>query len=274
MKKITGILLLLGMFASCSKDKPTGPEPQPQPVDTTSDARTILLKQIDEQRLPSPYFRFTYDQNKFVTDITFAAAIGVYKVEYENKRVKKLTNTKNGRVLKYVYDNNRVTVINEFALSGKQRFRYDLSYNETGKLIQLDWVEFSDSESGVLFKQAKMSYHADGNLARMEVWLNNAGSMELSLQQEFDEYQNTINVDDFYLVEEFFDSFLYLPQVKMQINNPRKHFIKSNTTTYEITYSYNFNSQQLPVKKSGVMVQTRGPEQGKTINISTTFSYY
>lgn len=274
MKKITAILLLLWMLASCSKDEPATPAPLPLPVDTMSDARTILLKQVDEQRLPSPYFHFTYDQSKFVTEIAFASALGVYKVEYENKRVKKLTNTKNGRVLKYSYDKGCVSVIDEFSLTGEKRFTYQLFYNDAGKLVKLDWIEFSDAANGVLFKRSNMSYHPDGNLATMEVWLNNAGNLELSLKQEFSAYDNTTNVDDFYLLEEFFDSFLYLPQVKMQLNNPGKHIIKSSITTYDITYTYNFNSQQLPVKKSGVMIQTKGPEQGKTINIGSTYSYY
>ena len=60
--------------------------------------------------------------------------------------------------------------------------------------------------------------------------------------------------------KEFFDTYLFLPQVKLQKNNPLKQQITGVQNDYEITYTYDFQNN-LPVKKTGIMTQTRGSRQ-------------
>jgi len=75
------------------------------------------------------------------------------------------------------------------------------------------------------------------------------------------------------MMDEFFDTFLFLPQVKLQLNNPGKAKIIGDVSTFEINYQYEF-SNNLPVKKSGTMVQTRGPNVGHSIQVGYQFTYY
>ena len=271
MKRIVTALLVL-VLASCGKDEPT--IPIPVPTDTLSDARTVLLKQVVVQNLPSPFFKFVYDEDHFVTEASFASSLDVYKMEYEDKRVKKVSNTKNGRYMLYNYSNGNVASINEFGLNNQKLVSYEFLYNSTGKLIQVNWKLFAENAGGEIYKQHKLSYHADGNLAKLELWVKEPGPLHLASTETFDEYDNSTNVDDFYLLKEFFDSFLFLPQVKLQVNNPHKHNISNGDNEFEITYTYDFNTNNLPVKKSGIMKQTKGPEEGKIINLLSTFSYY
>lgn len=271
MKRIVTALLVL-VLASCGKDEPT--IPVPVPADTLSDARNILLKEVNELKLPSPFFKFVYDEDRFVTEASFASSLDVYKMEYENKRVKKVSNTKNGRYMLYNYINGNVTSIDEFGLANQKLVSYEFLYNASGKLVQVNWKLFAENAGGEIYKQHKLSYHADGNLAKLETWVNEPAPLHLSSTQTFDEYDSSINVDDFYLMKDFFDSYLFLPQVKLQINNPTKHTISSDFTTFKIDYLYELNSNKLPLKKVGLMTQIRGTEIGKTFKTQSTFSYY
>jgi hypothetical protein len=271
MKKIIAGALILVFFAGCKKEEaPLPTVPQPVPVD---DARTVLLKEVAAQSLPNPYFKYAYSAEKYVTVISFASGLAVYKVTYENKRVKKMTNIKNGHTMLYSYTNSRVSQIDEFDLANKKIFTYEMLYTAAGKLAQVNWKEFDEDPAGHLFKKVLLSYYADGNLSVMETYYASGNTMDLMLVRKFSDYDDKTNVDDFYMMDEFFDAFLFLPQVKLQLNNPRKEKIIGDVSIFEINYQYEFNNN-LPIKKSGVMVQTTGPNAGSYIQVGYQFSYY
>lgn len=253
MKKFVTYLLAGGaLFAACSKreQKPVTPEP---PV---TDARTILLQTVLEKGLP-PQYRFTYDRNNFVTSINYADGFSIYNVEYENKRVKKLVNSRNNNYLLYHYQNNSIDKIDEFDPLHNKLETYALLYNNTGKLVELDRFNCRENPNGALYKKEKLFYHPDGNLARLEQYFLSEGTLKLLMTKEYNGYDNSINVDDFYKLHGFLESFLYLPQVKLQINNPKKEIIITEQNSFEINNTFEF-SGNLPVKKMGDMIQTRG----------------
>lgn len=217
MKKIfiPVLAILLVAAIGCKKDDNTTPPPPPVSLD---DARTVLLKDVVVEKLPSPYFHFTYDNQKYVTQINFASGFSIYDVEYENKRVKKMTNIINGASILYTYSNNQVSEINEFSgITADKKLSYKLSYNTNKQLIQVLWFEFFSNSNGDLYKKSELKYHPDGNLASMDHYHRTSpGQLSLEKRDEFSEYDNKTNVDDFYLLEDFFDTFLFLPQVKFQ----------------------------------------------------------
>lgn len=266
-------VLLLTAFIGCKKND-TILQPQ-EPAFPPDDARTVLLKEVVAQSLPNPYFHFTYDDQRYVTEINFASGFAIYHVEYENKRVKKMTNMQNANSLLYSYNNNQVTEINEFSgQTGNKVFSYRFSYNTSHQLTELLWFEFSTNANGNLFKKAILTYQADGNLAAVEHYYNvSGGQLTLEKTDRFSNYDNKTNVDDFYLVKDFFDTYLFLPQVKLQKNNPLKQHITGVQNDYEITYTYDFQDN-LPVKKTGMMKRTRGTGSGQTLQITNQFSYY
>ena len=98
------ILLSLTFMASCNKDKDIVDPPAPVPVIPLDDKRDVLLKDVVEQGLPSPYFHFEYEAG-YVKEIGFASNFFQYDVKYANKRVSKMTNRPNGAELTYHYYN-------------------------------------------------------------------------------------------------------------------------------------------------------------------------
>ena len=106
MKKIVILqAILLTAFIGCKKNENI---PSPQPSLPADDARPVLLKEVVAQSLPSPYFHFTYDEHRYVKQINFASGFAIYNLEYENKRVKKMTNIQNNNSLLYTTAMNRL----------------------------------------------------------------------------------------------------------------------------------------------------------------------
>lgn len=264
--------ILLTASVSCKKNYNT---PQPEPSLPPDDVRTVLLKEVVAQSLSNPYFHFTYDNQQYVKEINFASGFTIYDVEYENKRVKKMTNTQNDNSILYSYSNNQVSEINEFSgRTGNKVFRYRFSYNINHQLTEVLWFEFSNNTNGNLYKKAVLTYQADGNLTTIEYYYNISGTqLTLEKTDRFSNYDNKTNVDDFYLMKDFFDTYLFLPQVKLQKNNPLKHQITGSQNDYEISYTYEYQNN-LPVKKTGLMKQTRGTNAGQSLQITNLFNYY
>jgi len=274
MKKyfILFLAVIISAFISCKKANNT-PQPQ-QPAIPVDDARTVLLKDVMAQSLPNPYFHFTYDSLHYVKQINFASGLNIYNVEYENKRVKKMTSIISNNSILYSYSNNQVSEINEFSgRTGNKVLSYRLSYNSSNQLIEVLWFEFSDNSNGNLYKKAVLTYQADDNLASIDHYSISAGQLSWTSRDQFSNYDDKTNVDDFYLLEDFFDTYLFLPRVKLQKNNPLKQQINTIQNDYDISYTYKYENN-LPVQKTGMLKQTRGAGSGQSLQITDLFNYY
>ncbi|HTI10862.1 MAG TPA: hypothetical protein VL832_19965 [Puia sp.] len=267
MHRLPFLFLILLVSLQCKKH---GEDPPP-----LNDARTVLLKTATLQNLPSPYYYYEYDDRHYVTRVGFAAGTRLYNMEYTGGRVTKMTETKSGRVCRYVYTGKNVTEINESDASGNQRFSYRFSYNAQELLSQIIWVEFPDGRTGDIIKKAQLSYFPDGNLSALQRYsLTASGGLEPSTLFQFSDYDTGLNVDDFYLVEDFFDTFLFLPRVKLQKNNPRHGKIIGSVSEFDLTYSYQYNDKKWPLSVTETTLQTKGPNPGDTQVYTNQFSYY
>lgn len=273
MKQIILALACAVAFASCKKDTEhiLPVTPVPAPVD---DAREVLLKSVVSQGLPNPYFLFTYDSLKYVRTISFASDFAVYNVAYKNKRVNEVINIRNDNKLTYTYSNGNVSAIDEFSgASGQKVMRYEMLYNEKRQLTQVIWFDSFTNDSLQPKKKVLLAYHEDGNLSSIDKYYNTTGELKWSSKHIFSNYDNKKNVDDFYMLEDFFDTFLFLPQVKLQQNNPQLELVTGDVNDYRITYTYQYNND-LPKNKSGMMTQTKGASQGKTFAFTNLFNYH
>lgn len=271
MKQLLLLTAIALTMAGCSKK-----ENQPTPVSpaVVTDANTVLLKEVVSQSLPNPYFHFTYDSLHHVKQINFASGFSIYNVEYANKQVSKMTNIKNGNRLIYSYSNNQVSEINEFSgLIGAKIFSYRFTYNNSQQLTSVQWLDYFADSSGNPFKKVILSYYTDGNLESIDQYSTTDGQFTWEVKKKFSNYDTKTNVDDFYLLEDFFDSHLFLPQVKLQKNNPQQQQLIFEQNEFSITYSYSYNGD-LPLTKNGLMQQTRGNGHGQTKQIATRFNYY
>jgi hypothetical protein len=275
MYKLPGALALtLLIFIGCKKNDDLTRNSLPLPV--VNDARTVLLKDIDAENLPAPYFHFEYDSLHYVKKISVASQLFVYDVEYENGRVKKMVNEPDQNLLLYTYnDKAQVSKIDEFSgTSGKLAFRYEFVYNPEGQLIQSFSYRFSGTGQADLIKRVDLIYYADGNLASLNLYYAAApGASLLSSKEEFFDYDTKTNVDDIVLLKDFFGSYRFLPQVKLQKNNPKTVHISNDVNEYEISNSYEFRDD-LPLTKYSLVNQTKGGNGQGPIQVSTHFSYY
>src|SRR5215471_16210120 len=95
------IVSCIGVLSACHKTN----DLQQQPGIT--DAKNILLKEINIERLPAPYFQFTYDKAGFVSQIGYSAHFNNWKVQYKNNRINRMIDGFNDTIA-YTYSNDRV----------------------------------------------------------------------------------------------------------------------------------------------------------------------
>lgn len=272
-------LAVIFIFASCSKDPApmqpvTNPVPVPAPADDTV---KVLLKDVLETNMPSPFYHFEYDNNKYATKISFASDLDVYNIQYTNKRVSKLVNTKNLNQVIYTYSNGRVSLITEISgITGKVIWKYYLDYNNQHQLTALRWLRFENNATDSIdYRKTQLSYYSDGNLATINNWRqDSSGNLVWSSRIEYRDYDNGVNVNGFALLKDFFSTLLFTPSVQLQKNNPRTEIITGSQNDYRTTYSYQYDLKKRPLLTVANTLQTRGTSAGQGFTSTSQYSYY
>lgn len=275
MKRFSFAFAILILVAGCKKNDHI---PVPGPVKpVVADTRTVMLKNIEAEHLPSPYYHFEYDALHYVKRVSFASDYFVYDVSYQNMRVSKLINVINKDSLVYKYTDSQVSDIDEFSgRTGKMVFNYHLSYNSGKQLTQVFWYHYPDAGESFLYKRADLVYHPDGNLASIDWYYTlSPGPLNWSSRTEYSEYDTKTNSTDIVLLKEnwFFDSYLFLPQVTLQKNNPKKEHITSTENEFFISNSYDYQND-IPIAKYSLVNQTKGTNPAPLTQVATHYSYY
>jgi hypothetical protein len=82
-------------------------------------------------------------------------------------------------------------------------------------------------------------------------------------------------VDGFGLIHnDFFDHVVLLPDVRLQQGNPARETFTGGAVNYRFDYTYTYDDHQRPLTKGGTATILTGPDSGRTIPLSTVFSYY
>ena len=273
-KVFFGSVLLTLLFISCNKTD-QAPASGPTAPATTDDARSVLLKDIEADNLPAPYFHFEYDSLNYVNKISFASHLLMYNVEYENKHVKRMISARDRNSLVYNYSANaEVSDIKEYSPAVNLLFKYQFLYDSLNRLVQATWYKYSDIGREEVIKRADLSYYADGNLSTLDLYYPSAtGQFAWSSTEAFFDYDSQTNVDDILLLKDFFGSYLFLPQVKLQKNNPTRERITSDVNDYETQNSFDYRNG-LPVVKYSLVNQTKGGNGQGPIQVETHYTYY
>ncbi|PWU00317.1 MAG: hypothetical protein C5B52_09120 [Bacteroidetes bacterium] len=263
------VLALFIAISSCHKKYDT-PEP------SITDASNVLLKDVNIERLPSPYFTFQYDNSGFVTHVDFASKMIGWRVQYENNRVIRMVDS-NGDSLNYSYDKNQVISIRHTkAASGEKTWHYEFIYYNSELLKEIKYWSFANgSTDSVLSRKVDLQYSPDNNLTEYDDFNVDAnGSLSLVARVKFTGYDNGKNVDDFYLLKNFFEDFLYLPQIKLQRNNPALQMYEGAVEDFTFEYKYSYNGDNIPVEKNANVSITRGPNTGQKFTSRSQYTYY
>jgi hypothetical protein len=268
---IVASLIAAGVVA-CSSDTgttaPDSPEPPAPPA--------VLLREIDIPHLPSPYYHFDYDAQGRISGASFASGLTRYDVTYDGNRIKELASTPgNGDKLQYSYDAaGQVDTVRYVDSNGMLFETVSLSYSGN----QLSRLERRRVLGGVLVLEKEMSfaYYADGNVAQIVDHRPAVAGRQPESRtiDEFEQYDDNINVDGFSLIHnDFFDHLVLLPGVVLQKGNPLKETFTADSESYTATYTYSYDSRR-PTTKSGAVVFTTGPLAGETFQTLSRFTYY
>lgn len=252
--------------AACNKDE--------RPVQSAvTDARTVQLKRMVSEGLPSPYFQFIYDSNQFVTHIDHAAGLLQYDLQYENSRLVRMANNTmvNKDTLVYHYESNRVSHIDLVEANGRKTKEAELLYDDKGRLAELRWKAMNNDFSTSLARKLVFSYDQQNNLSQFEDYRNMGGGLELVRTHIYEKYDDKINSEANFLIKDVFEHFLFLPQVQLQKNNPLSEKIIGQQNDWSINYHYTY-ANGLPATRSAEITQTRGSGSG-TVRVNTSYAY-
>jgi hypothetical protein len=276
--KTAALTLVLAVLAACSGgyDSPTDPgvgTPPPPP-------NAVLLKDVVIDRLPSPYYHFTYDATGRIADVSYASGLDDFGVTWNGAKIKELTNTGGignrdrivyaydaaGRVggVRYVDQNGVTTTINIYTYDGDKLIGVERSRRVPDGLI--------------IDKTMAFTYYPDGNLEtitehRPAIDVLQAATTNVT---RFEQYDTGTNVDGFSVIhDDFFDHLVLLPGVVIQKNNPGRETRTGDGLTYAVSYTYGYDADgKRPLTKSGDLVITGGGTVGQRIATSSVFTYY
>ena len=265
------LLLTVGMGA-CSADTPSTPGvPAPVPA-------PVLLKDIEIDHLPSPYYHFDYDSAGRVKAASFASGLRMYDVTYEAGRIKEMANNALGNRdrLEYTYDSaGRVTQVGYVDANDVVFTRVRLSYD--GQKLTGMVRELLIDGAFVVDRTMSLSYQPDGNVQEItEHRPAIAGRQdETTTLDRYEQYDDGVNVDGFGLVhDDFFDHLVLLPGVQLQKGNPGRATRTGDGINFDVHYTYAYDEKHRPLTKLGELTITNGQNAGQTIETRSEFSYY
>lgn len=251
-------------------------DPQ-SPIRPGGGSPPVLFKDMVVSNLPSPYYHFEYAPGGQITRVSFASGFLVYGVQYQGGRIAELRDSALGNFdrLRYVYDAaGRVDTVNYVTPTDQIVGRVRLTYSGE-QLVELDRER--DYGSGlVLDKTMTFSYYADGNLEDIvdhRPAVN--GAPEGTTVDHFEQYDDNVNVDAFALIHnDFFDHVVLLPDVVLQKGNAARETFTTGNVNYRFDYTYTYDGLKRPLSKGGTATILSGPDSGRVIPLSTTYSYY
>ena len=265
------ILVVFVSIISCNKEKPIVPG-------TPTDRVEIQLETINWRHLPAPYYFFEYTDSGFITNVSYSSFSLSYDVYYANNRIretKSLFGAHKDRI-QYTYDQNLVTVIKYINEDGIIYKRCFLTYNSSRQIIRIEWEQKIENMGFASHRTVDFNYHPDGNLAELRDERHAIPGIQTAtlIVDHFENYDQKKNVDGFSLLHRSDEHLLLLPNVVLQKNNPGKNIRTGDGLHYEISYTYQYNSSNLPVSKKGDMLFKNGPNAGTRFESNVDFTYY
>ncbi|WP_276483151.1 hypothetical protein [Paraflavitalea pollutisoli] len=251
------LLVSILSLSACRKDKcPTEPPPNPKPI---NDIPAVQLRTMSVDKLPSPWYAFTYDTEGYITTLNHAAGVIRYDIDYLNGRVRTLQANKgvpgnvNKDILRYTYSNSLVATIT-VTNSNKQVYRAaKLTYTAAHQLQQLTWQ--IDTGSNVLIDEQTLtfSYYPDGNLRTIDFHqLPVSPFLDTRYADHFEQYDTKVNPDGFALLHTPLHHPVLLPSIRLQKNNPGRYYRTSAAAaTFDARYTYTYDAAGRPVRKTG-----------------------
>lgn len=254
-------LAVLSSAIACEKDpeneepNPTVPPQQELPNPLPAKALVSQLEWTD-----TDYYDFTYNAQNQVSHLHFqwqyveGDPTKIRSIDYDfqydaqNKPVQ--VNYTGGFSAKFSYHGDLVHRTKEFYPGGD--WSKEVTYIYAGnRIVQEIWhVNGLQGETVDVYKH-EFGYDAKGNLAEIEVYEQVTDSIsgqqhyKLLETQEYSDFDDNINPTSWML------RYPYLPQVRWQMNNPRREVrrLAGGGTAQVTTHEYDYDAEGLPISR-------------------------
>lgn len=255
---LMAILIQLGLSA-CHKDpvvEPSEPLPPQQQLPNPLPANA-LVKQLKWTDLD--HITFTYNalnqvqqvrsQWQYVQgDPTQIKSI-TYDLEYDAQHKPVRISTEGGLDAKYFYDGERLVKSQELNQQGKVMKEVTYSYTNN-RISQELWriPAVVAGEPDDIYKHV-FAYDSKGNLNKIAVYEQKENLQYILIETtEYSDFDDKINPTSWML------RYPYLPQMRLQFNNPRKEVRKTtDSTPRTTTYAYEYNQAGVPISKQTIL---------------------
>jgi hypothetical protein len=254
-------------------DTPAPPKPGP-------DIPAVKLMDMSINRLPAPYYHFTYNDSGYITQLSHASGVIFYDLTYAGKRILKIEVNKdiaadiNKDRLEYEYLNELPLTIKVISKQGVLYRKCLLKFSPANQLQELSWQ--IDLGTGFVPEQTlSFSYYPDSNLKQIDYHNFAVGPfLENSYTDTFENYDTKTNVDGFSLLHTPLHHPVLLPAIRLQLNNPGRVFRTGVlTATFDARYNYTYDAAGRPLTKSGpVIFRELNGTTGEFIS-ATTYTY-
>jgi YD repeat-containing protein len=253
------LLVVLGATA-CEKDPATEPNPSPNPpqqeLPNPLPAKALVskLKWTDND-----YYDFTYNAQNQVSHLHFQwqyvegdptqiRSID-YDFQYDAQDKPVQVNYTGGFSTKYAYHGNLVHRTKEFYPGGDWSREVTYIY-VNDRITQEIWhVNGLPGEPVDIYKY-EFGYDAKGNLAEVKTYEqvtdSTSGQQQFKLLEtlEYSDFDDKINPTSWML------RYPYLPQVRWQMNNPRRETRRLADGVAKVTtHEYEYNGEGLPISR-------------------------
>ena len=253
-------LLSLALF-SCEEEDPLCREPINEvPTDTVK--KSVLLTK--KQWAPTDYVSYAYDGQQKLSryesawlymapDVTQTYQL---TVDYRQDSLRYIQNSA-GEYLEYFYHDGKISEAIFFGQDHQVRGWYVFNLNENNQLEEVWNLVYNEQASDEL-QITKFSYDNCGNLTSIKVSVavnGNTQNLQEIHRTEFGDYDNRKNPEPFIMGD------IFLPDVKLSVNNPAyKQEIVNGEILRRFEYQYTYNESGYLLRRKETM--TSHPQAG------------
>lgn len=236
------------LFTACDKD-----DVKPNPGNPIEVGTVSRIEYDDNSMLVD------YNDNGTIASITAKTpdgdVISAYDFVYDGGKIDRVE--ADGAAFEYTYTGDKITRVDLKLENGTLLQRYDYAYD--GNKLKEQRISGQEGEEIVPEMKIVADYDANGNIIKStffelvdDVW-EETGKVEVS------QYDNKVNIYS------EFETFPYLPGVRLSVNNAGKelHYDETGTLEETITHTYTYDANGRPITRKTVSASASGEE---TIN--------
>ena len=204
-----------------------------------------------------------YNDNSTIENMTFKTPDGdvivSYDFVYEGNKIDRID--AGSVVFEYTYTGEKITRVDLKEDDGTLMQRYEYAYE--GNRLKEQRVSGQLGEEIVPEMKIVADYDANGNIIKTTYYDLVDDEWEETGKVEISQYDNKVNAYS------EFESFPYLPGVRMSVNNPGKelHYSETGTLSETVTHTYTYDANGRPITRTTVIESESGEEETFTTKL-------